>query len=89
MSCQGIVFTMIAARTGRAAHSTENETESRRTLRDGIPMRPVTIKITTSTEVNSESATDNLTSKDPTFEHNDGHDIVPDSPSYAKQSVYA
>lgn len=42
---------MIAARTGRAGQGTDTESESRRTFRDNIAMRPVAINITTSTQV--------------------------------------
>lgn len=58
---------MIAARSGRDRYGTESETDSRRTLRDNIPMRPVAIKITT--EVNSDSRTDQVSkSKTSTLE---------------------
>ncbi|KAJ3557214.1 hypothetical protein NM688_g1591 [Phlebia brevispora] len=52
----GIAFTMIAARTGRLGQGTDTESESRRTFRDAIAMRPVAIKITTSTQVDHPPA---------------------------------
>ena len=42
---------MIAARTARSGQATDTESTSRPTFRDAIPMRPVAIKITTSTQV--------------------------------------
>lgn len=51
----GIAFTMIAARTGRSGQGIETESESRRTFRDTLAMRPVAIKITTSTLSNSHA----------------------------------
>lgn len=42
---------MIAARTARPGQGTDTESESRRTFRDTIAMRPLAIKITTSTQV--------------------------------------
>lgn len=50
---QGIAFTMIAARTARPGQGADTESESRRTFRDTIAMRPVAIKITTSTQVDN------------------------------------
>ncbi len=83
---------MIAARSGKPLQGTdlESETHSRRTFQagnDNLPLRPMTIKITT--EISSDDAVDNHSgSKATTFQEvEDASDIYRKRGSFGEHSV--
>lgn len=68
---------MIAARAVRPGYGTDSESESRHTFRDGVAMRPMAIKITTTTQVDHPppSPVYEISSKPSDLEIGENHDL--------------